>query len=42
VHASDEFAYAAQDKWQGLFGHDLAAGFWLDGSMLLVTARCIY
>ena len=42
VQASEELAYAAQDKWLGLFGHDLATDFGLDGFTLLVTARCIY
>jgi hypothetical protein len=32
VHASEEFACAARDKWLGLFGHDRHADFWLDGS----------
>ena len=42
VPASEELAYAAQDKWLGLFGHDLATDFGLDGFTLLVTIRCIY
>jgi hypothetical protein len=42
VPASEELAYAAQDKWLGLFGHDLATDFGLDGFTLLVAVRCIY
>jgi hypothetical protein len=42
VPASEELAYAAQDKWLKLFGHDLATDFGLDGFTLLVAIRCIY
>jgi len=42
VPASEELAYAAQDKWLGLFGHDLETDFGLDGFTLLVAVRCIY
>jgi hypothetical protein len=42
VPASEELAYAAQDKWLGLLGHDLATDFGLDGFTLLVAVRCIY
>ena len=42
VPASEELAYAAQDKWLSLFGHDLATDFGLDGFTLLVAVRCIY
>jgi len=42
VPASEELAYAAQDKWLSLFGHGLATDFGLDGFTLLVAVRCIY
>jgi hypothetical protein len=42
MQASEELAYAAQDKWLGLFGRDLSTDFGLDGFTLLVAVRCIY
>lgn len=42
VQASEELAYAAQDKWLGLFGRNLATDFEIDGFTLLVRTRCIY
>jgi uncharacterized protein DUF6647 len=40
--AREELAYRAQDRWLGLFGHDLATDFELDGFSLLVKTRCFY
>jgi hypothetical protein len=42
AQASEELAYAAQDKWLGLFGHDLATDFDVDPFTLTVSTRCIY
>ena len=42
AQASEELAYAAQDKWLRLFGRDLATDFEIDGFTLLVSTRCIY
>jgi len=42
AQASEELAYAAQDKWLGLFGRDLATDFEVDGFTLVVSTRCIY
>jgi len=40
--AREKLAYAAQDKWLGLFGRDLATDFEIDPFTLVVTTRCIY
>jgi hypothetical protein len=39
---SEELAYAAQEKWLGLFGRSLAADFDIDPFTLLVSVRCSY
>jgi len=38
----EQLAYRAQDRWLGLFGHDLATDFDLDGFSLLVKTKCFY
>src|SRR5262245_41895380 len=38
----ERLAYAAQEKWLGLFGHDLMSDFEIDPFTLLVSTRCIY
>ena len=38
----ERLAYAAQEKWLGLFGHDLLSDFEIDPFTLLVSTRCIY
>ena len=40
--AREELAYRAQDRWLGLFGHDLATDFELDAFSLLVKTKCFY
>jgi hypothetical protein len=40
--AREELAYRAQDRWLGLFGHDLATDFDLDAFSLLVKTKCFY
>ena len=40
--ASEELAYAAQDRWLGLFGTDLATDFDLDPFTVTVSVQCIY
>ena len=40
--ASEELAYAAQDRWLGLFGRDLATDFDLDPFTVTVSIQCIY
>lgn len=40
--ASEELAYAAQDRWLGLFGRDLATDFDLDPFTVTVSVQCIY
>jgi hypothetical protein len=42
VEASEELAYAAQDKWLSLFGRTLAADFEIDAFTILASTRCIY
>jgi len=42
LQASEELAYAAQDKWLRLFGRDLATDFEVDEFTLIVSTRCIY
>jgi hypothetical protein len=37
----EELAYEAQDRWLGLFGHDLARDFDLDPFTILVKSRCL-
>jgi len=39
--ASEELAYAAQERWLGLFGRDLASDFEIDGLTLLVSTKCM-
>jgi predicted metalloprotease len=38
----EQLAYRAQDRWLGLFGHDLATDFDLDAFSLLVKTKCFY
>jgi hypothetical protein len=38
----EKLAYAAQERWLGLFGHSLERDFELDGFSLLVKTRCMY
>jgi hypothetical protein len=38
----EKLAYRAQDRWLGLFGHDLATDFDLDPFSLLVKTKCFY
>jgi hypothetical protein len=38
----EQLAYRAQDRWLGLFGHDLATDFDLDPFSLLVKTKCFY
>jgi hypothetical protein len=38
----EKVAYAAQERWLGLFGHSLERDFELDGFSLLVKTRCLY
>jgi Domain of unknown function (DUF6647) len=38
----EKLAYMAQDRWLGLFGHNLEADFELDAFSLLVKTRCLY
>jgi hypothetical protein len=38
----EKIAYAAQERWLGLFGHTLERDFELDGFSLLVKTRCLY
>ena len=40
--AREKLAYAAQEKWLGLFGRDLARDFEVDPFTLLVSTRCIH
>jgi hypothetical protein len=40
--AREELAYAAQDKWLGLSGLNLADEFEIDPFTLVVSTRCIY
>ena len=40
--ASEELAYAAQERWLNLFGRNLAADFGIDGLTLLVSTKCMY
>jgi hypothetical protein len=40
--AREELAYAAQDKWLGLFGRNLRDEFKIDPRTLAVSTRCIY
>jgi hypothetical protein len=42
AQASEEMAYAAQNKFLGLFGRDLAKDFEIDGLTLLVRTTCSY
>jgi hypothetical protein len=39
--AREELAYRAQDRWLGLFGHDLATDF-DDPFSLVVETKCFY
>jgi hypothetical protein len=38
----EKLAYLAQERWLGLFGHNLEADFELDAFSLLVKTRCLY
>ncbi|MFL6833649.1 MAG: DUF6647 family protein [Xanthobacteraceae bacterium] len=38
----EKVAYAAQERWLGLFGHTLERDFELDGFSLLVKTRCFH
>jgi hypothetical protein len=38
----EKLAYMAQERWLGLFGHNLEADFELDAFSLLVKTRCLY
>src|SRR5215510_3765657 len=40
--AREKLAYLAQERWFGLFGHDLAQDFELDGFSLLAKTKCFY
>ena len=40
--AREQLAYAAQQRWLGLFGHNLEDDFQLDPFTLLVTTRCMF
>jgi len=40
--AREKLAYTAQERWLGLFGHDLAQDFELDGFSLLAKTKCFY
>lgn len=40
--AREQLAYAAQQRWLGLFGQNLEDEFQLDPFTLLVTTRCMY
>ena len=40
--AREELAYAAQDRWLGLSGLNLADEFEIDPLTLVVSTRCIY
>ena len=39
--AREQQAYAAQQRWLGLFGSDLRKEFELDAMTLLVRTRCM-
>ena len=38
----EQLAYSAQERWLGLFGHDLLHDFELDPFTILVKTKCIY
>ena len=38
----ESLAYRAQERWLGLFGHDLMHDFGMDGFALLVKTKCFY
>ena len=38
----EEMAYAAQERWLGLYGHNLLADFEVDAFTLLATTHCSY
>jgi hypothetical protein len=38
----EQLAYSAQERWLGLFGHDLFHDFELDAFTLLVKTKCFY
>jgi len=38
----EQLAYAAQERWLGLFGHDLLHDFEIDPFTLLVSTKCMY
>ena len=38
----EQLAYQAQERWLGLFGHDLLHDFEIDPFTLLVSTKCLY
>ncbi|MGA7490703.1 MAG: DUF6647 family protein [Xanthobacteraceae bacterium] len=42
TQAREQFAYLAQDRWLGLFGHSLEQDFELDAFSILVRTKCMY
>ena len=40
--AREEVAYKAQDRWLGLFGHDLSRDFQVDAFTILVKSKCFF
>jgi hypothetical protein len=40
--AREQLAYLAQERWLGLFGHNLAQDFELDGFSLLTKTKCFH
>jgi hypothetical protein len=42
IQESEEMAYAAQERWLGLYGHNLLTDFEIDGLTLLASTRCFY
>jgi hypothetical protein len=38
----EQLAYTAQERWLGLFGHDLLSDFQLDPLTILVKTKCFY
>ena len=38
----EQLAYSAQERWLGLFGHDLLHDFELDPITILVKTKCFY
>ena len=42
IQESEAMAYAAQERWLGLYGHNLLADFEVDAFTLLASTRCFY